>query len=165
MKISKDKNGNKVLQITGAELGLKRGFSIQTNGNLPYAHKNGLSCELTAKAEAFNYIAEHGTAAQKASMQTECKYNLQNVRVHRLNGKPFFKELSVSDISALVDLFGSRCQQHTKDRLWSAFYNLATLKGAWFFERIMWSNGRWSYCAGQDYTAEISSIRNELVKG
>lgn len=82
MKISRDVNGNKVLLVTGRDLGDTkiRGFSIQTLGNLPYTHKNDLHCELTTKEEVFEYVSEFGTERQKDLLQTNQDFTLQNIK-------------------------------------------------------------------------------------
>ena len=59
-KIKLDRNGNKVcvVKVPGA-----RGFSIQTNGNLPNTHQDGV-CKLT-EYEVETYILSYGTRRQK----------------------------------------------------------------------------------------------------
>ena len=73
-KIKKDKNGNRVLFVKPA---VGRGFSIQTNGNLPMCHSElcfgrWYTCESsffnTIWAEAGDYITRHGTTAQKKAV-------------------------------------------------------------------------------------------------
>lgn len=68
--ISKDVNGNKTIKFTGNELkainpNAKRGFSIQTNGNLPETHRNGI-CQQTIN-EVVSYINCFGTNNQKVN--------------------------------------------------------------------------------------------------
>jgi hypothetical protein len=60
-KIGYDSNGNKVCRVS---CGGERGFSIQTNGNLPNTHRDGV-CKLT-EHEVETYILSHGTKRQKA---------------------------------------------------------------------------------------------------
>jgi len=57
--ISMDKNGNKVVRLTftGA-----RGFSIQTNGNLPETHRTGKPNLQEIRA----YVLQYGTHYQKS---------------------------------------------------------------------------------------------------
>ena len=59
-KIKRDRNGNKVcfVKVPG-----ERGFSIQTNGNLPNTHRDGV-CKLT-EDEVETYILSYGTRRQK----------------------------------------------------------------------------------------------------
>jgi len=56
-----DTNGNKVCKV---KLPPARAFSIQTNGNLPQTHRNGV-CEATA-GEVQAYVKEFGTPRQRA---------------------------------------------------------------------------------------------------
>ena len=58
--ISKDVNGNKTVKIKAEP---HKAFSIQTNGNLPETHHNGV-CEATYK-EVYSYISKYGTDNQK----------------------------------------------------------------------------------------------------
>ena len=59
-KIGYDSNGNKVCRVS---FGGERGFSIQTNGNLPNTHRHGV-CKLT-EDEVETYILWYGTSRQK----------------------------------------------------------------------------------------------------
>ncbi|MEI8280796.1 MAG: hypothetical protein WCG75_00180 [Armatimonadota bacterium] len=59
-KIGFDINGNKVCRVS---CGGERGFSIQTNGNLPNTHRDGV-CKLT-EYEVETYILSYGTRRQK----------------------------------------------------------------------------------------------------
>jgi len=59
MKMSRDTNGNKTVLISPAG---ERGFSIQTNGNLPRTHSNHFPVEDEIKC----YIRDFGTTKQKA---------------------------------------------------------------------------------------------------
>lgn len=63
MKIARDKNGNQILKITKEDLHSRRGFSIQTNGNLPKTHSEGIG-EHTIK-EVFEYVDKYGTHLQR----------------------------------------------------------------------------------------------------
>ena len=59
--ITKDKNGNKTLQVK-PDVG--RGFSIQTNGNLPLTHQNGINPETLGEVK--QWVEAWGTKNQKA---------------------------------------------------------------------------------------------------
>lgn len=59
-KISRDKNGNKIVKVSRPGL---RSFSIQTNGNLPKTHRDGVG-EWTA-GEVGEYVQSFGTEKQK----------------------------------------------------------------------------------------------------
>jgi hypothetical protein len=61
--IARDTNGNKTLRITPPH---GRGFSIQTNGNLPATHRDGITERTEAEARA--YVAEHGTPRQRHAL-------------------------------------------------------------------------------------------------
>lgn len=70
------------------------------------------------------------------------------------------------DISELVALIGSRCSLQTKNRLASILtYESSKLPNYGIFERLMFNDHSWSYCAGQDYRAEIKTIRNIILRG
>ena len=62
-KIGRDTNGNKVIRYSRKEC-LLFGFSIQTNGNLPRTHKEGIGP--WTKQEVTSYIAKHGSPRQQA---------------------------------------------------------------------------------------------------
>lgn len=55
-----DKNGNKFLTFSPRVGG--RGFSVQTNGNLPLTHRNGINAD--TRQELLNHICTHGTKRQ-----------------------------------------------------------------------------------------------------
>jgi hypothetical protein len=59
-KTAKDVNGNKVVRITP---GFTRGFSIQTIGNLPITHRDGVGAWTAGEVEA--HVLAYGTAHQK----------------------------------------------------------------------------------------------------
>lgn len=70
MKLSRDVNGNKILKVESKDFGLGRGFSVQTNGNLPKTHKMD-KCNLNinvALCELHCYIKEYGTDKQKEKL-------------------------------------------------------------------------------------------------
>lgn len=60
-KMGIDKNGNKVVKIQPL---ISRGFSIQTNGNLPNTHRNHFPYEY----EIIEWVKQHGTERQKDIM-------------------------------------------------------------------------------------------------
>ena len=66
LKISRDINGNKTLKFTpgpGA-----RGFSVQTNGNLPRTHSLAITGDFNeqiADGELYSFISKFGTDRQK----------------------------------------------------------------------------------------------------
>lgn len=58
--IGRDKNGNKLLRVKTSDRG---GFSIQTNGNLPWTHLDGVTSE--TEEEVCAYVRRHGSERQK----------------------------------------------------------------------------------------------------
>lgn len=58
-KMGRDKNGNKILHCSSVE----GGFSIQTNGNLPQTHRDGVTTG--TDAEVCAYVQRHGNARRK----------------------------------------------------------------------------------------------------
>jgi hypothetical protein len=60
--ITRDINGNKRLRVSVPG---HRAFSIQTNGNLPTTHRDGV-CPATVD-EVAGYVASYGTDSQKAA--------------------------------------------------------------------------------------------------
>ena len=63
MKISSDINGNRVVKIESSDLAGGRGFSIQTLGNLPQTHRNGIGPY--TDDEIRKYLEMFGSARQK----------------------------------------------------------------------------------------------------
>ena len=61
--LSRDINGNKTLLIHAPG---KRGFSIQTNGNLPDTDRNGVTTN--TPAEVLTYVTDHGTDTQRQAL-------------------------------------------------------------------------------------------------
>lgn len=58
-KTGRDKNGNKTLRCSSVE----GGFAIQTNGNLPQTHRDGVTA--ATDAEVCAYVRRHGGERQK----------------------------------------------------------------------------------------------------
>ncbi len=75
MRIIIDTNGNKCIKIESTDFNSGRGFSIQTNGNFPFIHKNfSVSTKMkdvekidvcVAECEIMDYITEYGTPKQQ----------------------------------------------------------------------------------------------------
>lgn len=163
MKISSDINGNKILIISKNDLGLEsgKGFSIQTMGNLSYTHKNDLHCIDTTMQEAFEFIKNHGTKAQKEKMQCNQSYTLRNIKDKRLNRRPFFAGLSEQDKEDISQLLGGH--YNTRTKVYNALNWISELSG-WYLERIEWNGSRWTYIADQDYISECAYIRKDIIK-
>lgn len=60
MKTGHDRNGNRVLRVTVAGA---RGFSIQTSGNLPQTHRDGVGP--WSEGEVCEYVKRYGTKRQR----------------------------------------------------------------------------------------------------
>jgi hypothetical protein len=58
--IGRDKNGNKLVHVKTSGRG---GFSIQTNGNLPGTHRDGVTS--ATDAEVCAYVRRHGSDRRK----------------------------------------------------------------------------------------------------
>ena len=58
-KTGRDKNGNKIVRCSSRE----GGFTIQTNGNLPQTHRDGVTSE--TDAEVCAYVRRHGGERRK----------------------------------------------------------------------------------------------------
>ena len=58
-----DRNGNKVCRVKPRN---GRAFSIQTNGNLPKTHRDGVG-EWT-QVEVVGYVRDHGTKRQREAV-------------------------------------------------------------------------------------------------
>ena len=65
-KIGWDCNGNKVVKVKPAK---GRGFSIQTNGNLPLTHKRDVGT--WTDGEVKRHVAAYGTVAQRKALFME----------------------------------------------------------------------------------------------
>lgn len=70
MRLSMDIFGNKCLIVEGKDIGTRRGFSIQTNGNLPRVHRMTPETLDTEAAwdDVVEYVKQHGTASQRVKM-------------------------------------------------------------------------------------------------
>jgi len=76
--------------------------------------------------------------------------------------------LTNDQIDQLVDLLTKRCGQNAKTRIRSMVtYDLSTLLGKhWGLSRFYIYNKDNSihYCAGQDHSGELRTIRNDLMR-
>ena len=61
-KLALDSNSNRILRVWAIN-SRARGFSVQTNGNLPITHRNGI-CAVTP-AEVAVHVQLYGTDRQK----------------------------------------------------------------------------------------------------
>ncbi len=69
LKLAHDSNGNKILKVSFA-MTEKRGFSIQTLGNMPETHRNGFADfnRHTAENELNAFVKVYGTTHQKTCL-------------------------------------------------------------------------------------------------
>lgn len=63
MKIAWDSNGNRVLKVESSDLAGARGFSVQTLGNLPATHRDGIGPHTNKELRA--YLSQFGSPRQK----------------------------------------------------------------------------------------------------
>ncbi len=66
MKISRDVNGNKILKIESHDINGQRGFSVQTLGNLPKTHSEGVN--FNTWRELCTFIRQCGSTSQKEKL-------------------------------------------------------------------------------------------------
>lgn len=62
-KLKMDANGNQIVTVKPAN---GRGFSIQTNGNMPTTHRDGVGA--WTEGEVREYVRKFGTAGQRAAL-------------------------------------------------------------------------------------------------
>ena len=72
--------------------------------------------------------------------------------------------LTQDQIDGLVSLLGYRCRTHTLRRLRSCLTYRTGVANYGIFERVMIAP-RVQYVAGQDYPAEIRTVRNLIIGG
>jgi hypothetical protein len=63
LTIHRDKNGNKTLRV---KIQGHRAFNIQTNGNLPCVHANGITWTTIGNVKA--HVNRYGTKAQRLAI-------------------------------------------------------------------------------------------------
>jgi hypothetical protein len=72
------------------------------------------------------------------------------------------KELTEDEINELVKIFGHRCQQRTKKRLYYALLACPNMETYGIYRRVH-LDPPISYCAGQSYPDEIRTVRQCLI--
>ena len=72
--------------------------------------------------------------------------------------------LSNEQIAELIGIIGYRCRFDTKDKLDRRLQHPALLRNYGIFTRVIVSP-MVEYVAGQDYTAEIKTVRELILKG
>lgn len=163
-----------------------RGFghkrAIDTNGNtrLTLYHNGRAIAGSNALAHLTGYVvADSNTVNSLLVHFTKHGNKAQKERLSRAGDKTLGDaiagefELSEKDIAQLVGVIGGQDKRARKSRARVSSlltYGLHTLltacKGSpWWAERLYFCrhSGRWSYCAGQDYTSEVAGIRKEIT--
>lgn len=163
MKITRDVNGNKILKIESSDIGGARGFSVQTLGNLPKTHKEGVNGDTWRELCAF--IREHGTKSQK-----------EKLGVIGDNGKP---KSAMNDATAqlIIDSIDCECLEIPEDTEINvkviALRDCFMTEMGWEVERIGrqkaaqdWLQGLASACTVLFYNDDILNwgVRNGLIK-
>jgi len=74
--------------------------------------------------------------------------------------------LSEEEIDALMRLLTHRCQAHTKQEVEHSLRSVPYIRSFGIYSRVLLSDPHVgvSYCAGQDYSSEITEVRR-LLKG
>ncbi len=62
----------------------------------------------------------------------------------------------------LENEFWTECAKVVWKRPTERQINLLKYAKSWMLQRLMYDNGRYSYCAGQDYPGELRSIQNYI---
>lgn len=74
-------------------------------------------------------------------------------------------KLSKDDIEDIISVIGNRCRKDTKGFLRVALNNVTEIEGCGVLERLQYGpRFGWSYCAGQDYVAELKTLRSVILK-
>lgn len=89
---------------------------------------------------------------------------LQNIKSGRIRSiesgwTDWDYQLTDEDIIQIVEVLGG--WEKTQNRIAGKLRRLSTLPSNWCFDRIHFCkhSKRWAYCAGQDYPAELATIR------
>ena len=74
--------------------------------------------------------------------------------------------LTEKDIEQIVSIVGCHCRLKTVQRLHSILkYGPSTIPSYGIFDRLIKDKNGWEYVAGQDYTSEIRTLRDCILKG
>ena len=74
--------------------------------------------------------------------------------------------LNAVQINGLMEIFGKGCREKNKRRLRSLLtYGVHSLEPCGMFGRVIFEGDSVEYCAGQDYTSEIATVRTLIIKG
>jgi hypothetical protein len=71
--------------------------------------------------------------------------------------------LTDAQIKDLMEIFGKRCHQVTKNTLYYALCSVPNILNYGIFGRVHLYIGGASYCAGQSYPDEIRTVRKCLI--
>lgn len=74
--------------------------------------------------------------------------------------------LTDNEVAAVLCIVGHRCRAETKERLERALRRVPHVRSFGIYERLLLGNactGHADYCAGQDYTSEIRTLRECLL--
>jgi len=73
-------------------------------------------------------------------------------------------KLTENDINEIIAILGHRCRVKTINRLRSILtYGISAIGSYGIYSRLLFENGKWNYCAGQDYNAEIKCLRDCIL--
>ena len=75
-------------------------------------------------------------------------------------------KLTAQDIDAIISIIGHRCREKTVNRLRAILtYSPSMIPEFGILNRLILDEHGWSYCAGQDYTSELKTVRDCILKG
>ena len=160
-----DSNGNTRLTLyhNGRAIAGSNGVdSWQPTGSVMVFCGSNYSSDSDTVNVLLHYFTKYGNKAQKDRLSHTGDKTLGDAITGEF-------ELSAKDIGQIVAVIGGRdkARARVSSLLTYGLHTLLTVcKGApWWAERLYFCRhaGRWSYCAGQDYTREVSGIRREII--
>ena len=73
-------------------------------------------------------------------------------------------DFTEDDINQIISIIGYRCHIKTLNRLRSMLtYGKSAIPIYGILERLTKEDNTWSYCAGQDYSAEMKILRDAIL--
>ena len=85
--------------------------------------------------------------------------------IYEAKYNPDFKPLTGEQKDRMIEIFGHRCRAKTKDALYRRLCSLSTMKSYGIFTRVaFWPDGTVEYIPGQDYNAEIRTVRECILE-
>lgn len=162
-RLYNDVNGNKKISVKHLPTG--KFFNVQIVGNIDAPTstplKDWTEWEETAAISSFaRYMYQHGTPRQKETLKDVFFYaSLSDVM--RGNYTP-----SQAELNSLISLLSKGRRERTRNRIKSVVnYGLTSAKRYAIYDRVVFEpNGTVRYIAGQDYTAELSTVVECLTK-